>query len=197
MDEVDRALWQLYQQGMKSLVLDVRGNPGGLLTTAVALADKFLPSGEIVSTRGRTTGDNSAERAKFEQTWKTPLVVMIDKDSASASEIFAAAIQENGRGLVVGERSFGKGTVQTHFPLRSVSGNLRLTTALFYSPRGRAMAGSGVEPDIRAASTTDAKNDEALNTAVRTAASRQVHELASSAPKQPTIANLSDWRLPQ
>ncbi|HUG90436.1 MAG TPA: S41 family peptidase [Planctomycetaceae bacterium] len=198
MDEVDRALWQLYQQGMKALVLDVRGNPGGLLTTAIALADKFLPAGEIVSTRGRSAGDNSSERARFEQTWKTPLVVLIDKDSASASEIFAAAIQENGRGLVVGERSFGKGTVQTHFPLRSVSGNLRLTTALFYSPRGRAMADAGVEPDIRVAGASIlGGNDQALATAVRTAAGDQVRQMAASAPKQPAIANLSDWRLPQ
>jgi carboxyl-terminal processing protease len=194
MDEVDRALWQLYRQGMKSLIVDVRGNPGGLLTTAIALADKFLPAGEIVSTRGRTAGDNSSERAKFEQTWKTPLVVLIDKDSASASEIFAAAIQENGRGLVVGEHSYGKGTVQTHFPLRSISGNLRLTTARFYSPSGRPMAGSGVEPDVKVANTSG--NDEVLATALRAASSSAVQQMASASPK-PTIAKISDWRLPQ
>ena len=147
--EMDQALWALHEQGMKSLVIDLRGNPGGLLTTAIALSDKFLPGGPIVSTRGRTAGDQSLQTAKYPNTWKVPLVVLVDNESASASEIFAAAIQENRRGLVVGYKTFGKGTVQTHFPLTSVSGSLRLTTATFYAPSGRAMAEMGVEPDIR------------------------------------------------
>ncbi len=79
---------------------------------------------------------------------RLPLVVLVDENSASASEIFAAAVQENGRGLVVGRRTYGKGTVQTHFPLQSVPGILRLTTAQFFSPTGRTMAGAGVEPDV-------------------------------------------------
>ena len=147
-DELDQALWQLHREGMKSLVFDVRGNPGGLLTSAIDISNRFLHSGTIVSTRGRTSADNMAESATFEQTWSVPLVVLVDKNSASASEIFAAAIQENNRGLVVGQRSYGKGTVQTHFPLRSVSGTLKLTTAKFYSPGGRVMAGAGVTPDV-------------------------------------------------
>jgi len=146
--EMDRALWELHGKGMTSLVLDLRGNPGGLLTTVVELSNRFLPRGSIVSTRGRTADDQSAEYATYDRTWKVPLVVLIDENSASASEIFAAAIQENKRGLVVGRTSYGKGTVQTHFPLQSVPGNIRLTTARFYSPNGRAMAGSGVTPDI-------------------------------------------------
>jgi carboxyl-terminal processing protease len=145
--EVDEALWQLHRQGMQSLIIDLRGNPGGLLTTAVELSDKFLPGGTIVSTRGRTQQDQMMETAEYAQTWSVPLVVLIDENSASASEIFAAAIQENNRGLVVGRTSYGKGTVQTHFPLRSVSGHLKLTTAKFYSPKGREMAGAGVTPD--------------------------------------------------
>jgi carboxyl-terminal processing protease len=157
-DEMDKALWDLHRQGMKSLVIDLRGNPGGLLTTATELADKFLPCGTIVSTRGRQTVDNSAERATYERTWKTPLVVLIDENSASASEIFAAAIQDNQRGIVVGRRSYGKGTVQTHFPLQTVSGSLKLTTAQFYSPTGRVMAGAGVEPDV-AVNGFDANGD--------------------------------------
>ena len=147
--EMDQSLWSLHEQGMKSLVIDLRGNPGGLLTTAIALSDKFLPAGPIVSTRGRTTGDQMLQTAKYPNTWKVPLVVLVDSNSASASEIFAAAIQENRRGLVVGHTTFGKGTVQTHFPLTSVSGSLRLTTATFYAPSGRPMAELGVEPDIR------------------------------------------------
>jgi carboxyl-terminal processing protease len=149
-EECDRALWQLYREGMKSVVIDVRGNPGGLLTTAIQMSNKFVPSGTIVSTRGRDSSDNTVEYANRQHAWKLPLVVLVDQNSASASEIFAAAVQENGRGLIVGERTYGKGTVQTHFPLQTVSANLRLTTARFFSPAGRVMADAGVEPDIRA-----------------------------------------------
>lgn len=157
--ELDTALWNLHNAGMESLVFDLRGNPGGYLTTAIEISDRFLPAGTIVSTRGRTSDDNMQETAKFAQTWKTPLVVLIDHQSASASEIFAAAIQENGRGLVVGETSYGKGTVQTLFPLNSVTAGLRLTTAKFYSPDGREMAGEGVTPDIKV--ETGSANDDA------------------------------------
>jgi carboxyl-terminal processing protease len=149
-EEFDKALWGLYRDGMKSLVVDVRGNPGGLLTTAIQMCNKFVPSGTLVSTRGRDTADNTVEYASRQHAWKVPLVVLVDGNSASASEIFAAAVQENGRGLIVGERTYGKGTVQTHFPLQTVSANLRLTTAQFFSPTGRTMAGAGVEPDIQA-----------------------------------------------
>jgi carboxyl-terminal processing protease len=147
--ELDEALFKLHEQGMQSLILDLRGNPGGLLTTAIEISDRFLPSGTIVSTRGRTAADNSQETAQHANTWKVPLVVLIDHDSASASEIFAAAIKENQRGVIVGETSYGKGTVQTLFPMQSVSGALRLTTAKFYSPDGREMAGVGVTPDVK------------------------------------------------
>lgn len=180
-NEMDQALWALHREGMKSLVIDLRGNPGGLLTTAIELSDKFLPSGSIVSTRGRTTADNSAEYARYEQTWKTPLVVIVDENSASASEIFAAAIQENGRGLVVGRKSYGKGSVQTHFPLQTVSGNLRLTTAKFYSPNGRVMAGAGVEPDVAVAIEAAAKGtDRDLEAAVNVAKSERLSNMAAS-----------------
>ncbi len=148
---LDQALWSLHNQGMKSLVIDLRGNPGGLLTSAIDLSNKFLPSGTIVSTKGRNSQDNTVESASYSQTWKTPLVVLVDRNSASASEIFAAAIQDNKRGVIVGEKSYGKGTVQTHFPLQSVNAQLKLTTAKFYSPNGREMAGQGVTPDIKVA----------------------------------------------
>lgn len=146
--ELDQALWKLHQQGMQSLVFDLRGNPGGLLTEAIAVSNRFVPSGKIVSTRGRYQSDNTVESATYDKTWKMPLVVLVDGDSASASEIFAAAIQENRRGLIIGRKTYGKGTVQTHFPLQSVSGTFWLTTAKFYSPKGREMAGAGVTPDI-------------------------------------------------
>lgn len=184
-EEVDRALWELYRKGMKSLVFDVRGNPGGLLTTAVSLSDKFLPCGNIVSTRGRNTVDQSSETASYEQTWRVPMVVLVDGNSASASEIFAAAIQENQRGLVVGRTSYGKGTVQTHFPLRSISGNLKLTTAKFYSPNGRQMAGAGVTPDINVGGSNDelegfSTSDRDIQAAHRAVETRQVYEMAKN-----------------
>ena len=147
-EECDKALWDLYRQGMKSVVVDVRGNPGGLLTTAIQMSNKFVPSGTIVSTRGRDATDNTVEYAHRDRTWKLPLVVLVDENSASASEIFAAAVQENGRGVIVGRKTYGKGTVQTHFPLQTIPGVLRLTTAQFFSPTGRTMAGAGVEPDV-------------------------------------------------
>ncbi len=146
-EDLEKAMWKLYNAGMNSLVLDLRGNPGGLLTESIEVSDLFLPSGVIVSTKGRTPSDNTTESAKRAKTWNLPLVVLVDENSASASEIFAAAIQENGRGVVVGRNSYGKGTVQTHFPLTTVSGVLKLTTAKFYSPTGREMAGAGVTPD--------------------------------------------------
>lgn len=148
-EEVENAMQQLYRQGMQSLVMDLRGNPGGLLTAAIQISDKFLPQGTIVATRGRTAADNTEEHATKDHTWKIPLVVLVDHNSASASEIFAAAIQENQRGVVVGRTSYGKGTVQTQFPLQTAGCSLRITTARFYSPTGRVMAGSGVTPDVQ------------------------------------------------
>lgn len=157
-EEVESALQQLYRQGMQALVMDLRGNPGGLLTAAIQISDKFLPQGTIVATRGRTTADNTEEHATKEHTWKIPLVVLVDHNSASASEIFAAAIQENQRGVVVGRTSYGKGTVQTQFPLQTAGCSLRITTAKFYSPTGRVMAGNGVTPDVPVAESASAHN---------------------------------------
>ncbi|QDU79969.1 putative CtpA-like serine protease [Polystyrenella longa] len=194
-EEMDKALWSLHNSGMKSLVIDLRGNPGGLLTTAIELSNKFITSGTIVSTRGRTAGDQSQEVATYEQTWKTPLVVLVDGNSASASEIFAAAIQENGRGIVVGERSYGKGTVQTHFPLQSVSGNLRITTAKFYSPNGREMAGAGVTPDITVQNDNYSGQDLVLERATEAARSTQAQNLAqgNSRNQNQTYPSLSSF----
>ncbi|GIX04687.1 MAG: hypothetical protein KatS3mg114_0556 [Planctomycetaceae bacterium] len=175
--ELDQALWSLHEQGMQSLILDLRGNPGGLLTTAIEVANRFLPRGTIVVTRGRTPADNIQENAHYAQTWKVPLIVLIDRESASASEILAAAIQENGRGWVVGERSYGKGSVQTLFPLRAVSGAVRLTTAKFYSPEGREMAGSGVVPDVAVTNVSD-EQDVVLQRARELARDPRLAEMA-------------------
>jgi carboxyl-terminal processing protease len=179
--ELDTALMQLHRQGMRSLIMDLRGNPGGLLNMAIAVSDRFLPSGTIVSTRGRTDADNTVETAQYGQTWRVPLVVLIDHNSASASEIFAAAIQENHRGLIVGEKSYGKGTVQTLFPLQSIPAALRLTTAKFYSPQGHEMAGVGVSPDV-AISTSIESNDQqdtVLSEAVRQVRDPKIKDMAN------------------
>lgn len=180
--EIDQALTQLYNGGMKSLILDLRGNPGGLLNVCVDITNRFLPCGTIVSTRGRLSSDNMLESASFNRTWSTPLVVLVDGDSASASEILAAAVQDNKRGIVVGEKSYGKGTVQTHFPLSSISGNLRLTTARFYSPNGKAMSGQGVTPDVRITDADGPANgDRILNEAVTIAQSQRLRDIAQAA----------------
>ncbi len=144
--DLDRALWQLHAEGMRRLIIDLRGNPGGLLTTSVEAADRFLDRGIIVSTRGRSTQEDFTYVAHAEGTWRVPLVVLIDGNSASAAEIFAGAIADHQRGLVIGQRSYGKGSVQGIFAIESISAGLRLTTAKFYSPKGRPYSNQGVEP---------------------------------------------------
>jgi carboxyl-terminal processing protease len=131
---------------MRSLVLDLRGNPGGLLTSSVEVADKFLTQGNIVSTRGRSKQEDFNYQAHYGGTWRVPLVVLIDGDSASASEIFAGAIKDNGRGRIIGSTSYGKGSVQGIFPLGYAGAGIRLTTAKFFSPNGVPISHRGVEP---------------------------------------------------
>ena len=147
--DFDRALWDLHQRGMKSLIVDLRGNPGGLLTASVEVADRFVDRGVIVSTRGRNPMEDYTHQAQTGNTWKMPLVVLIDENSASASEIFAAAIRDHRRGTIVGQQSYGKGSVQGIFPLNVSGGGVRLTTAKFYSPLGRAISQVGVDADVK------------------------------------------------
>lgn len=146
--DLEEALWDLHRQGMRSLIIDLRGNPGGLLTASVEVADKFIAEGGIVSTRGRNEQENFNYRAHRPGTWRVPLVVLIDGDSASASEIFAGAIKDSGRGKIVGTRSYGKGSVQGIFSLGTNGAGARLTTARFFSPLGHPISNVGVQPDI-------------------------------------------------
>jgi len=133
---------------VNGVVLDLRNNPGGLLTQAIRVADAFLEKGEIVSTRGRDPADGDRYNAKpGDLAEGKPLVVLINGGSASASEIVAGALQDHRRAIVVGTKSFGKGSVQTVMPLRG-DGAMRLTTARYYTPSGRSIQSLGVSPDI-------------------------------------------------
>ena len=133
----------------RGVVLDMRGNGGGLLREAVRTADAFLSEGDIVSLRGRTAGNRRTWQAdQAELLAGVPMVVLIDGRSASASELVAAALQENGRATVMGQRSFGKGSVQSTISLGPDKGALRLTTALYHGPSGRSVQRTGVGPDI-------------------------------------------------
>ncbi len=151
--DVEKALWELHRQGMRSLIIDVRGNPGGLLSAAVEVADRFLGNGRIVTTRGRNVRENFDYMAHRANTWNVPMAVLVDRDSASASEIFAGAIADSGRGHIVGETSYGKGSVQGIFRMQSAKFGLCLTTAKFYSPSGRPISRNGVVPTIPVEST--------------------------------------------
>ena len=133
---------------LKGIVLDLRNNPGGLLTEAVTVSDAFLEEGEIVSTRGRNSGDGSHIYAKPGDIARgLPMVVLINSGSASASEIVAGALKDHGRAIILGTRSFGKGSVQSVIPI-SNSSAIRLTTARYYTPSGISIQARGIVPDI-------------------------------------------------
>ena len=133
---------------LKGIVLDVRNNPGGLLDQAIAVSSLFLDQGEVVSTRARNEEDTVKYSAKGRDiTNGLPVVVLINNGSASASEIVAGALQDHKRAVIMGEKSFGKGSVQTVVPLGSY-GAMRLTTARYYTPSGKSIQATGIEPDI-------------------------------------------------
>ena len=151
---------------INGVVVDLRNNPGGLLTQAIRVSDAFLESGEIVSTRGR--GARDAERYNAtpgDLTNGKPIVVLINGGSASASEIVAGALQDHHRAIIVGTKSFGKGSVQTIIPLSSDGAAMRLTTARYYTPSGRSIQSLGVSPDILVEQRirSDEDPDEARN----------------------------------
>ena len=158
--DLDAALWQLHRQGMRSLIMDLRGNPGGLLTAAVDVSNKFVDQGSIVSTRGRSPQEDYNYTARSTGVWRMPLVVLIDGDSASAAEIFAGAMRDHHRATLVGVKSYGKGSVQGIFPLGTGGAGIRLTTAKFYSPDGHPFVRVGVQPDIQVRSVAKPVNGQ-------------------------------------
>ncbi|MBF0188275.1 MAG: S41 family peptidase [Magnetococcales bacterium] len=145
---VDELKGKVKDGKLNGLVLDLRNDPGGLLDQAVQVADAFLDEGRIVYTKGRLDGKDMAFDARSGDLVKdAPIVVLINSGSASASEIVSGALQDHKRAIVMGTRSFGKGSVQTIIPLSDGSG-LRLTTAQYYTPSGRSIQAKGIEPDI-------------------------------------------------
>ncbi|MFC0199958.1 S41 family peptidase [Paracoccus rhizosphaerae] len=158
-------------------VLDLRNNPGGLLNQAISVSDAFLDAGEIVSTRGRQPEESerwNAERGDLAQ--GKPMVVLINGGSASASEIVTGALQDHRRAIVVGEKSFGKGSVQTVMPVTSDSA-IRLTTARYYTPSGRSIQALGIQPDILVAQPAPAPEAEEEKSRTESSFSRSEADL--------------------
>lgn len=147
---------ELEAEGMKALVLDLRGNPGGLLTAGVDVAKLLVPKGPIVSVTEKD-GDTMTEYSRLDKV-KYPLAVLVDKGSASASEIVAGAVQDTEAGKLFGVKTYGKGSVQTVYNLGADTG-IKLTMAKYYTPKGRSINGIGIEPDV----VVEAKDDKGTN----------------------------------
>lgn len=162
-NEFNEAYNDLKNQGMKALVLDLRNNPGGLLTTCVEIAQKLVPKGEIVSIvdkqGNKETYTSSLEAPEY------PLVVLINKNSASASEILSGAIQDTKAGTIIGNTSYGKGSVQTILPMFEDDA-VKLTIAKYYTPSGRSIDGTGITPDIEINLDENATSDTQLDKAL-------------------------------
>src|SRR5438876_1870363 len=169
---LNNAVKNLRQQANNKLigiVLDLRNNPGGLLDQAVAVSDAFLEKGEIVSTRGRRSDDAQRYNARpGDIAQGLPMAVLINGGSASASEIVAGALRDHHRAVVIGTKSFGKGSVQTIIPLAG-HGAMRLTTARYYTPSGRSIQARGIDPDIVVEAAKIAKDEKAAKAGDKTA----------------------------
>lgn len=166
-EELSNALQDLEEQNTHALVLDLRNNPGGLLEQAITVSDEFLKGGQlIVYTKGRLAGQNMKGFSKDDNAHiDFPMVILVNGGSASASEIVAGALQDVKRATIIGQQSFGKGSVQTIIPLSDGSG-LRLTTAKYFTPKGREIHGKGITPDIvvedRPPSTEDTESQKTM-----------------------------------
>ena len=148
--DLDASIEELEKQGMEALILDLRFNPGGLLNIAVDMSDKFIKKGVIVSTKGRHKSQEHEYKAHKSGTYRNfPLIILINNGSASASEIVAGAVKDHNRGLLLGTKTFGKGSVQSLIPIENKDTALKLTTAKYYTPSGTLIDGVGIEPDIK------------------------------------------------
>jgi carboxyl-terminal processing protease len=195
-DEVVRAIGKLRESDteLKGLILDLRNNPGGILQAAVAVVDAFISSGKIVYTKGRIAeADMEFEATRSNPGLDTPLVVLINEGSASASEIVAGALQDHGRAILMGQRSFGKGSVQTVLPL-SDDRAIKLTTSLYYTPNGRSIQAQGIAPDIEVSEAlvtrvnrgTGVYSEADLQGHLENAGEQQTNE-PSTAPGRPEV----------
>ncbi len=172
--EVAKAVKKLERQGVEGLVLDMRGNGGGLLSEAVLVASVFIEDGKIVSTRGRTSPEKVYEALGTAVDTEIPMVVLVDRGTASSSEIVAGALRDSGRAeAIVGETTFGKGVFQEVIPL-SNGGTVNLTVGSYFLPKGDNLADAGIEPAVKAVDNPRTKADEALP--------RALDELKSNLP---------------
>jgi carboxyl-terminal processing protease len=169
-DSLRKAIDQMKQDNnnqLKGIILDLRNNPGGILNAAVGVTDMFINKGLIVYTEGRIKDSklkfNAKPNAKLPD---VPLIVLVNAGSASASEIVAGALQDHGRGIIMGEKTFGKGSVQTILPMNN-NAALKLTTARYYTPNGRSIQASGVIPDIIIDKVKISKIEEAFDHRVK------------------------------
>ena len=185
---LNNAMKNLKQQANNKLIgviLDLRNNPGGLLDQAVAVSDAFLEKGEIVSTRGRRADDAQRYNARpGDIASGLPMAVLINGGSASASEIVAGALQDHHRAVVIGTKSFGKGSVQTIIPLAG-HGAMRLTTARYYTPSGRSIQARGIDPDIVVEAAKIAKDEKAAKAGDKTAKAGDKKDDKSEATAEP------------
>ena len=169
-DDLKKALQELrgtQSSSLRGLVLDMRNNPGGLLTQSIEVSDAFLKSGTIVSTRGRIKSVESKAVAKDDgDEVSCPIVVLVNEGTASAAEIVSGALQDNGRAVILGSQTFGKGSVQTVIPLEGGAA-LKLTTAKYYTPKGRSIQAEGITPDITVKYAKAAEENGAENETIR------------------------------
>ncbi len=159
--DLRKALKDLEAQGMKGLVFDLRNNPGGLLPVAIKVSEEFVPRGKlVVYTEGRNVNQNFRFMSEgTEKPLPYPVVVLVNQGSASASEIVAGALQDHRLGIIMGTKTFGKGSVQTVVPLRDGSA-IRLTTSQYFTPAGRLIHGTGIEPDVQLAYQREEKSEK-------------------------------------
>lgn len=200
-----RAVQTLRSQGgtnLRGLILDMRNNPGGLLDQSVQVTDAFLNQGEIVSTRGRKQEEGTRYNAKRgDLTDGKPMVVLVNGGSASASEIVAGALQDHKRAIILGTKSFGKGSVQTIIPLQG-QGALKLTTQRYYTPSGRSIQAKGIEPDvevqqakIEVAETPKGRSEADLKNHLQSGSDPKPAEPQAVVPGQNAPAEATDYQL--
>lgn len=164
-EKIAAALRDLEEQGTRGLIVDLRSNPGGYMEPAIRAADLFLRDGVIVSSRGRIAGSSNEYDAEGEVDWDLPVVILVNRGTASSSEIFAAALADNDRALLVGETTFGKGSIQKLF--RQEDGTaVRLTIARYYTPDGSSIDDEGIEPDFSVKNPVVGEEDLQLQKAV-------------------------------